>query len=129
MKTQKNVTRSLLAAALSTSLLFAGGVLADDHKDGAHKDKEHKEAKREAATDGRSDQPVDDTWITTKVKADLLTTDGVSGTDIKVDTVNGVVHLTGSVGSKAEADRAVAKAKTIKGVTRVDSSKLTVASR
>ncbi|WP_411833951.1 BON domain-containing protein [Pseudoxanthomonas mexicana] len=123
MNSPKNVTRSMLAGALSVGLLFAGSAMADDHKD------KNKEAAREAQTEGRSDQPVDDTWITTKVKADLLASDGVSGTDIKVDTVNGVVHLTGSVGSQAEADRAIEKAKAIKGVTRVDSSKLTVAGR
>ena len=68
-----------------------------------------------------------DTWITTKVKADLLTTKDVSGTEIKVETVNGVVTLTGAVATKAEADRAIAAARAIKGVKSVNSSALTVA--
>jgi hypothetical protein len=36
-----------------------------------------------------------DTWITTKTKLALLTTEGVSGTAIKVDTVLGRVTLHG----------------------------------
>ena len=38
-----------------------------------------------------------DTWITTKTKLALLTTEGVSGTAIKVDTVVGRVTLHGDV--------------------------------
>jgi len=65
-------------------------------------------------------QPGSDTWITTKVKAELLATKDVSGLDIKVETVNGVVSLSGDVDTQAEVDRAVATAKKIDGVTRVD---------
>ena len=74
-----------------------------------------------------SEQPGTDTWITTKVKAELLTTKDVSGMEIKVETVNGVVALSGTVASKVEADRAIAAAKGIKGVKSVDSSALMVA--
>ncbi|KJK08633.1 BON domain-containing protein [Pseudomonas tussilaginis] len=34
-----------------------------------------------------------DTWITTKVKADLMTEKGIPGTDIEVETNKGVVSL------------------------------------
>lgn len=64
---------------------------------------------------------ITDSWITTKVKADLLATDGVAGTDINVDTKEGVVTLSGNVKSKAEADKAVSVARGIKGVTKVES--------
>lgn len=76
-----------------------------------------------------SEQPGTDTWITTKVKAELLTTKDVSGLEIKVETVNGVVALTGTVASQAEVDSAIAAAKSVEGVTRVDSSALTAAAR
>jgi hyperosmotically inducible periplasmic protein len=66
-----------------------------------------------------------DAWITTKVKADLLATKDVSGTDVKVETKDGVVTLTGSVATQAEADKAKEVASGIKGVTSVD-SQLTV---
>lgn len=67
-----------------------------------------------------SAQPGSDTWITTKVKADLLATKDIPGMAIKVETVNGVVSLSGDVDSRAEADRAVAIAKGIKGVSHVN---------
>lgn len=86
---------------------------------------------QDAATDdgsiqGESDQPMGDTWITTKVKAELLANQDVSGLDISVETVNGVVSLSGDVETQAEADRAVALAEGIEGVTRVDSSRINV---
>ncbi len=73
-----------------------------------------------------SNEPVTDSWITTKVKADLLASSNVPGTEVKVETVNGVVSLSGTVATQAEKDKAVTTAKGIKGVTRVDSAALKV---
>lgn len=84
-------------------------------------------AQTEVEEEGDSAQPVNDTWITTKVKADLMATADVPGTTIDVDTTNGAVKLSGTVDSKAAADKAVAVAKKIKGVKSVDASALTVA--
>ena len=53
-----------------------------------------------------------DAWITTKAKLSLLTTEGVSGTAIHVDTILGKVTLHGKVGSaeeKATAESSVKK--------------------
>lgn len=112
-------TPSLLAATFATALLFsAGHVLADNPP---HEPEEN------AQND--SSQPVTDTWITTKVKADLLATENVSGLDIKVETVDGVVTLTGAVTSQAQKDKAVEVAKQIKGVKRVEAGGLKLASR
>ena len=103
-------SRSLFAAALSTALLFsASNVMAANPPN---------EPEENAQND--SSQPVTDTWITTKVKADLLATKDIPGMAIKVETVNGVVSLSGDVDSRAEADRAVAIAKGIKGVSHVN---------
>ena len=74
--------------------------------------------------DNNSEQPVTDTWITTKVKAELATTEGVKSTDISVTTVDGVVTLTGMLASETGREKAVAAAKSIKGVKRVDASGL-----
>ena len=82
----------------------------------------HKPA--ENAADMDSEQPVTDTWITTKVKADLATTEGVSSTEISVETVNGVVTLIGVLESKTGVEKAIAVAKGIKGVKSVDASGL-----
>jgi hyperosmotically inducible protein len=69
-------------------------------------------------------QAVGDAWITTKVKAELATTKGVKSTDISVDTVDGVVTLTGVLSTDVEVKKAVAAAESIKGVKRVDASGL-----
>ena len=49
-----------------------------------------------------------DAWITTKAKLALLTTEGVSVTDVNVDTVQGQVTLHGKVTTQAEKDKAAA---------------------
>lgn len=76
--------------------------------------------------DTNSEQPVTDTWITTKVKSSLLADTAVAGTKIDVDTVNGVVYLTGTASTQAQADQAKKVAAGIQGVTKVDTSKLKV---
>ena len=60
-----------------------------------------------------------DAWITTKAKMALLTTEGVSGTAVNVDTVNGLVTLHGKVPSEAEKAKAEAAARDIEGVKNV----------
>lgn len=71
-------------------------------------------------TMANSDQPVTDSWITTKVKAELATTDGVKSTEISVKTIDGVVTLTGVLGTPLAVKKAVAAAESIKGVKKVD---------
>ena len=72
----------------------------------------------------KSDQPVTDTWITTKVKSELATTDGVKSMDVSVKTVDGVVTLTGVLANDMAVKKAVAAAQSVKGVKSVDSSGL-----
>ncbi|WP_186013820.1 BON domain-containing protein [Burkholderia gladioli] len=72
----------------------------------------------------KSDQPVSDTWITTKVKTQLATTKGVKSTEVDVKTVDGVVTLTGVLPSKVAVKKAVAVTKAVKGVKQVDDSGL-----
>jgi hyperosmotically inducible protein len=60
-----------------------------------------------------------DAGITSAVKAKLLADSMVSGLRIDVDTNDGVVTLTGTVKSKAEADRAMMLARNTENVTRV----------
>lgn len=71
-----------------------------------------------------SDQPGTDTWITTKVKSELATTQDVKSMDISVKTVNGVVYLSGTQPSDTAVKKAVTATKSVKGVLRVDSSGL-----
>ncbi|MBX8486731.1 BON domain-containing protein [Pseudomonas cichorii] len=66
-----------------------------------------------------------DTWITTKVKADLLTEKGIPGSDIKVETNKGVVSLSSTVAvTEAQKKTAVAITKKIKGVQAVSADGL-----
>jgi osmotically-inducible protein OsmY len=60
-----------------------------------------------------------DAWITTKAKISLLTTDGVSGTKINVDTVDGKVTLHGKVPTAAEKTKAETAVRGIDGVKEV----------
>ena len=144
-----NITRIPLAIALSSVLAFAVGCSADrdaDERAGvtndpaaqtapagttAAGDVRNDPAMGDANPDGLGDgrdsaQPVDDTWITTKVKSSLLADADVSGLDINVDTLNGVVTLRGQVESQAQIDTATRIAREIEGVTDVQTSGLTV---
>lgn len=116
MSKRTPMIRTVLTASLLLGLLVgAGQALAVDPPT--------------KASTTESQEPVTDTWITTKVKSDLLASKNVSGTDIKVETSNGLVSLSGTVKSQAEHDRAIAKAKAIKGVKSVDASQLKVAGK
>jgi hyperosmotically inducible protein len=59
---------------------------------------------------------IDDAGITAKVKARLLDDPDVKGLRIDVDTREGVVFLTGKVGSQLEKERAIQLAKNTEGV-------------
>ncbi|MFG2637102.1 BON domain-containing protein [Streptomyces sp. NPDC048362] len=70
-------------------------------------------------------QEATDTWITTKVKADLVTEKGIPGSDIKVETSQGVVSLSSDVAvTQSQKAEAVRIAKNIKGVRSVMSDGL-----
>ena len=68
----------------------------------------------------------DDSWITTKVKSELASAKDVKSTDISVTTTEGVVALTGTVGSNRDKYHVIHIVKTVKGVKSVDASALTV---
>lgn len=72
-----------------------------------------------ATTKSGSTQPVEDSVITTKVKALMVKDKDVSASTVEVKTVNGVVHLSGTAKSRQEADKAVSIARGVTGVTSV----------
>jgi len=119
----RNRTSLAIATLLTVSLsapVWAQSAQTDKPMD--HAGMQHSDA----MPPDKSDQPGTDTWITTKVKADLLASKGVSGTDVSVETKDGVVWLSGTAATKAEKDRTVAKAKAIEGVKSVNATKLRV---
>ncbi len=62
---------------------------------------------------------IDDTVITTKVKAALLADDSMKSLDVAVITRNGAVQLSGFVNNPDQLKRAVVIAKSVEGVTTV----------
>jgi hyperosmotically inducible protein len=60
-----------------------------------------------------------DAWLTMKTKISLMTTEGVSTSDLNVDTVQGVVTLHGKVPTEGEKAKAEATARRIDGVKDV----------
>jgi len=62
---------------------------------------------------------VDDSVITTKVKAELLRAQATKSLKISVKTLDGVVNLSGSVESSEQMDSALRIVRGIRGVTDV----------
>lgn len=63
---------------------------------------------------------IDDTVITTKVKAQLVGDEQLKAREINVETFKGRVQLSGFVSSSAESNRAVSLTRTVKGVKSVE---------
>ncbi|UCJ17421.1 BON domain-containing protein [Pseudomonas sp. MM211] len=71
---------------------------------------------------------ISDTWITSKVKSSFLYSRNLDSLNIKVDTREGFVSLSGTVLSNAEKRLAVETARNIRGVRGVDADALRIAS-
>jgi hyperosmotically inducible protein len=69
---------------------------------------------------------IDDTTITAKVKANLLADPAVSSFAISVETLRGVVSLTGIVNSPGERAQAIQVTQETGGVRHVDARNLFV---
>lgn len=63
---------------------------------------------------------IDDAAITTKVKSGMFADKEVSGLNISVDTIKGVVHLTGNAATKQESNKAATIARNVAGVKSVN---------
>src|SRR5205814_8331769 len=64
-------------------------------------------------------QYIDDTAITTSVKAAIFNEPGLTSAEINVETFKGRVQLSGFVTSRANIDRAVQVTQAVSGVTSV----------
>lgn len=111
MKTFRTMPVLALAAALGSGMMANAALAAPQTS---------------SSNDHSADagQAVSDAWITTKVKSELGTTKGVKSMDVTVKTVNGVVTLTGVLATQTDVRKAVAAAKSVKGVQDVDASGL-----
>ncbi|MDR3395714.1 MAG: BON domain-containing protein [Parasulfuritortus sp.] len=77
-------------------------------------------------TVAKTERVVSDSWITTKVKSELLADSVSKGFDVSVTTLHGVVVLKGALASQDAVDHVKAVAARVKGVKSVDTSALTV---
>jgi len=96
MKPFKSISTFLLAAMLAVMLGCAG-----------------------TATSEGTGEYVDDTVITTKVKAAIFNEPSLKSAEINVETFKGVVQLSGFVRSQANISTAIAVARGVQGVTSV----------
>lgn len=96
----KHFNKLLSAAFLAVSLVSVGGC-------------------QSMGSQQTTGEYLDDSVITTKVKAAILEDPMTKVLDIKVTTYNGDVQLSGFATSQAEADRAVQLARGVKGVKSV----------
>jgi len=96
----------IIAASLGAGIVFAPMAFAA----GADADQE-----RQSVGDY-----VADAALTTKVKAAIMADKDLSVLDISVETNNGVVTLSGSVGTDAEADHATTVARGVEGTKQVE---------
>jgi osmotically-inducible protein OsmY len=62
---------------------------------------------------------VDDTVITTKVKAEIFNEPSLKSREVNVETFKGTVQLSGFVSSQADINKAVEVARSVKGVKSV----------
>lgn len=90
----------LLLAAASVTLTFISGCASTN-------------------TQESTGQYVDDTAITTKVKAAIFKDDILKSAEINVETFKGAVQLSGFVRSEADIQRAVALTRSVDGVRSV----------
>jgi len=74
------------------------------------------------ATRESAGEYLDDSTITTKIKAKLLGDPVVSGFAVSVETFRGRVVLSGFVNSQTQVDRAIALSREVPGVREVQSA-------
>lgn len=112
-------------ALLAAATFAVAPALAAEDKGAMEGAKEKAKETTEKATDKvkettqEAKTQVTDSWITSKTKIALFSDDRVKGTQVKVDTMKGVVTLRGKVDSEEAKSAAAEVAKGIDGVKSV----------
>lgn len=75
-----------------------------------------------SATESSTGEMIDDTVITTKVKAAIFQDEELSASEINVETFKGVVQLSGFVSDRSDVPRAAVVARGVAGVVSVRNS-------
>lgn len=94
------ISKTLTAAMLAITLVSAVGCASSAKQSG-------------------TGEYVDDTVITTKVKAAIFNEPTLKSAEINVETFKGVVQMSGFVNSQADINKAVSLARSVDGVVSV----------
>jgi hyperosmotically inducible protein len=105
-----------LAAALGAGPAYAAGTDTSDTTSGSTALK-------------KTERVMSDSWITTKVKSELLADGGTKAFKVSVKTKHGVVALKGALPTQESIDQVKLIAEKVKGVSSVDASMLMVAAK
>ena len=80
-------------------------------------------------TVAKTKRVISDSWITTKVKSEILADNISKGFEVSVNTIHGVVVLKGALANQDAIDHVKDIAQSVEGVKSVDTSTLTVAGK
>lgn len=95
-----NISKSIAKVIVATTMMFILGCASTSTREG-------------------TGEYVDDTVITTKVKAAILAEPGLKSAEINVETFKGVVQLSGFVTSQDSINRAADITRSVRGVKSV----------
>lgn len=115
---------NISVTALNGIILLTGEVKSEAVRKTAEKEARSyigvREVVNELAISGKTGfvSRTNDSWITSKVKTNLLTTEGIRASNIKVVTERGKVYLLGLV-TREEGERAIDVARKVRGVTHI----------
>ncbi len=82
-----------------------------------------------SATVKSSERVASDSWITTKVKSEIMSSSVAKGFKVHVKTLHGAVTLKGKLASRESVDEVKAIVEKVAGVKSVDASSLTIAAQ
>ncbi len=77
----------------------------------------------------KTERVASDSWITTKIKSELLANSVTKGFDVHVKTLHGTATLTGKLPSQDAIDQVKTTAQKVQGVKDVDTSGLIIAAK
>jgi hyperosmotically inducible protein len=117
-------TISRKASTLGAALLVSGLVLGSTQALAASDDATMAPAKAASS----AERVMSDSWITTKVKSEILANSASKALKVSVKTTRGAVSLKGKLPSQDAIDLVKAIAEKVKGVKSVDVAGLVVAS-
>lgn len=112
------ISKTLLAVMLGSVMAGSSAWAESTATDKAHSTADSAGQKINSSVD-KVGNFMDDSGITAKVKAALVDDETIKSTDISVKTDKKVVTLSGFVESQAQAEKAVAVAKKVEGVSSV----------